>query len=133
MKKLEVFDPPMCCSSGVCGPKVDPALPRFAGDLEWFKAQGFNVTRHNLAQQPMAFAENDDVHDALEKEDVACLPLILIDGVIVSRGTYPERDALAALLGLHPVSRPFMPEADKSCCCCCSSMGSSLQNDDSCK
>jgi len=21
--KLEVFDPPMCCSSGVCGPNVD--------------------------------------------------------------------------------------------------------------
>ena len=133
MKKLEVYDPPMCCSSGVCGPKVDPVLPRFAGDLEWLKAQGVSVTRYNLAQQPMAFAENAIVHDALEKEDIACLPLILVDGKIVSRGTYPERDALGTLLGIHPVFRTFMPEDQKPGCCCCSSMGSAANNDNGCK
>ena len=52
MTKLEVFDPPMCCSSGVCGPKVDPVLPRFAADLEWMKSQGVAVSRYNLAQLP---------------------------------------------------------------------------------
>ena len=98
MKKLEVFDPPMCCSSGVCGPKVDPVLPRFAGDLEWLKKQGVAVARYNLAQQPLAFAENATVREALEKGDLACLPLILVDGKIVSRGAYPERGALAAWL-----------------------------------
>jgi len=56
--KIEVYDPPMCCSSGVCGPSVAPALPRFAGDLKWLKAQGVEVARHNLAQQPLAFANN---------------------------------------------------------------------------
>lgn len=25
MVKLQVFDPAMCCSTGVCGPSVDPA------------------------------------------------------------------------------------------------------------
>ncbi len=100
MKKLEVFDPPMCCSSGVCGPKVDPVLPRFAGDLEWLKAQGINVTRYNLAQQPMAFVENTIVRDALEKEDVGCLPLILVDGKIESRGVYLVREALATVTGI---------------------------------
>jgi hypothetical protein len=24
MPKVQVFDPPMCCSTGVCGPEVDP-------------------------------------------------------------------------------------------------------------
>jgi hypothetical protein len=133
MIKLEIFDPPMCCSSGVCGPKIDPVLPRFTGDLVWFKAQGVSVTRYNLAQQPMAFAEHSMVREALEKEDVACLPLILVDGIIVSRGTYPERDALAALLGLHPVSSTSMPAAEKSCCCCGSSMGSSQSKENGCK
>lgn len=98
MTRLEVFDPPMCCSSGVCGPKVDPALPRFAGDLEWVKMQGLTVARYNLAQQPMAFAENAAVRDALEKEGVACLPLILVDGKIVSRAAYPAREALSGYL-----------------------------------
>jgi len=98
MTRLDVYDPPMCCSSGVCGPKVDPVLPRFAGDLEWLKKQGVKVSRYNLAQEPLAFAENATVRDALEKEDVACLPLILADGKIVSRGAYPARDALAGFL-----------------------------------
>lgn len=94
MTKLEVFDPPMCCSSGVCGPKVDPVLPRFAADLEWIKSQGVAVSRYNLAQQPLAFVENDAVKTALtEQED--CLPLTLVDGQIVSRGTYPTRGELA--------------------------------------
>ena len=133
MKKLEVFDPPMCCSSGVCGPKVDPALPRFAGDLEWVKGQGVAVARYNLAQQPMAFAENAAVRDSLEKEDVACLPLILADGKIVSRGAYPTREALAAWLGSVTVAKPFVPEASESCCCCCaSSMGSKVQGSPCC-
>lgn len=132
MKKLEVFDPPMCCSSGVCGPKVDPALPRFAGDLEWVKMQGVTVARYNLAQQPMAFAENATVREALEKEDVACLPLILVDGKIVSRAAYPAREALSAWLDIHPVARPFMPEASKSCCCCGSTMGSTVQDSKCC-
>jgi len=56
--KIEVYDPPMCCSSGVCGPRVDPVLPRFAGDLKWLQEQGIEVARHNLAQQPLAFANN---------------------------------------------------------------------------
>jgi len=104
MKTLEVFDPPMCCSSGVCGPKVDPVLPRFAGDLEWVKTQGVPVMRYNLAQQPMAFAENNTVREALEQEDVGCLPLILVDGKIVSRAVYPTREALVAFLGIQSVN-----------------------------
>jgi len=28
MKTIEIFDPAMCCSSGVCGPSVDPKLVR---------------------------------------------------------------------------------------------------------
>ena len=33
--------------------------------------QGVTVARYNLAQQPMAFAKNTAVREALEKEDVA--------------------------------------------------------------
>jgi len=118
MRKLEVYDPPMCCSSGVCGPKVDPVLPRFAGDLEWLKKQGVSVARFNLAQQPLAFAENAAVREALEKEDLACLPLILVDGKIVSRGTYPAREALAAWLGAQPEGEDAAAKKVTPCCCC---------------
>ena len=45
MASVEVFDPAMCCSTGVCGPSVDPALARFAADLEWLAGQGVAVAR----------------------------------------------------------------------------------------
>jgi hypothetical protein len=50
MPKLEIYDPPMCCSSGVCGPSVDPVLPRFAADLDWISQRGVAVERYNLSQ-----------------------------------------------------------------------------------
>lgn len=55
MTRLQVFDPAMCCSTGVCGPHVDPQLPRFSADLEWLGTQGVEVERYNLAQQPRVF------------------------------------------------------------------------------
>lgn len=100
MKTMEVFDPPMCCSTGVCGPKVDPALVRFAADLHWLANQKIAVERHNLAQQPQAFAASPVVKRALEEHGNDCLPLILLDGSIISQGRYPTRDELARLAGV---------------------------------
>ena len=90
MTKLAIYDPPMCCSTGVCGPAVDPVLPRITADLDWLKRQGVQVERYNLAQQPQAFASNPTVMAALREHGNDCLPLILVDGRVVSRGTYPD-------------------------------------------
>ena len=99
MPKIEVFDPAMCCSTGVCGPKVDPSLARFASDLEALKRAGASVTRYNLSQQPGAFIENETVATAM-REKGECLPLILVDGRIVAEKAYPTRETLASLVGV---------------------------------
>lgn len=100
MKQVEIFDPALCCSSGVCGPRVDPNLIRVNSDVNWLKQQGVAVTRYNLAQQPQAFTANETVKAALAADPEHALPLVLIDGQIVSRGAYPKRDQLAGWLGL---------------------------------
>ena len=97
---FQVFDPPMCCSSGACGPAVNPVLPQFAADLDWLKSQGVKVERYGLSQQPNAFAETDAVQRALSSEGTNCLPLVLVNGQIVSCGTYPIREELASFAGL---------------------------------
>ena len=94
--KLEVFDPPMCCSTGVCGPNVNPALVQFASDLESVKKQGIEVTRHNLSQEPIAFTQNAVVRAALEA-DKDCLPIILLDGKVLTQGEYPTSEQLASI------------------------------------
>ena len=100
MKKLSVYDPAMCCSSGVCGPSVDPTLARFAADLAWAKSQGVEVQRHNLAQEPAAFLAELTVSAALQ--DPSALPIVMVDAEVVARGAYPDRRALALALGLQP-------------------------------
>ena len=99
--KIQVFDPPMCCSTGVCGPSIDPELVRFTSDLAWLERQGVEVERYNLSQQPAAFVGNELVKDALAREGNDCLPLTLLDGAVVCRGKYPTRAELATYAGIE--------------------------------
>lgn len=102
---MDVYDPAMCCSTGVCGPAPDPFLPRFAADLEWLVSQGVEVRRHNLAQEPAAFAGNESVKAALTADGTDCLPMILVNGGVVSKGKYPVRYSLARWAGI-PLTQP---------------------------
>ena len=111
MKKLEVYDPAMCCSTGVCGPEVDPVLVAFAADLKWVEAQGVTVQRYNLGQEPQAFAANPAVVREMEA-GMDRLPIIAVNGQIVSTGAHLSREQLARKLGLTVGEHP--PAA--SCC-----------------
>lgn len=102
MRRLVVYDPAMCCSTGVCGPEVDPLLVRFAADLKWVQAQGAEVHRYNLSQSPAAFVESDPVKRALTERGEAALPMVLADGRVMCIGRYPERDELARWAELTP-------------------------------
>lgn len=117
MAKVQVYDKPMCCSTGVCGPQVDPVLPRFAADLQWLSNQGHEVERFNLAQQPAEFADNRVVQQLLSTEGVDCLPLVLVDGKIVSRSEHPSRENLALWTGTE-LKQPILPVLSDSDACC---------------
>jgi hypothetical protein len=95
MKLLQVFDPAMCCSTGVCGPDVDPVLPRLAGFLSQLASAGVRVERYNLAHQPMAFVKNPKVKALLDAEGVAALPLFFVDGELQLKSAYPDTDLYA--------------------------------------
>ncbi|MHB1525204.1 MAG: arsenite efflux transporter metallochaperone ArsD [Candidatus Dormibacteria bacterium] len=100
MVEVQVFDPAMCCSTGVCGPAVDPALARFASDLEWLASQGASVTRFNLGQEPGAFVSSPPVAQLLQLSGEAALPAVMVAGEVRSSGRYPERKELAAWAGI---------------------------------
>jgi len=110
MHKLEVFDPPMCCSTGICGPSVDPKLVRFAADLEWLKNKGVQVERCNLAQDPGAFVHNLTLKQALNSHGMKCLPLLVLDGQIIATGGYPSREELATHTGVDFEPGPIFKE-----------------------
>ena len=98
-KTLKVYDPAMCCSTGVCGPTVDDKLVKLASDLSFLKAQGIEVERFNLGHQPDAFANSPLVLEAMGAE-AENLPLFIVDGEIKAKATYPCRSELASWFGL---------------------------------
>lgn len=96
---LKVYDPAMCCSTGVCGPSVDTNLVKLASDLRFLKAQGIDVERFNLGHQADAFANSPLVLEAMGAE-AENLPLFIVDGEIKAKATYPCRSELASWFGL---------------------------------
>ena len=120
MTSIQVFDPALCCSTGVCGVDVDQSLVSFSADVEWARQNGAQVERFNLAQQPMAFAQNAVVKAFLKRSGQVALPLVLVDGDVAMAGRYPNRTELARWAGVTPVGAE--PQPAKSCCsgtgCC---------------
>jgi hypothetical protein len=99
--RIDIYDPAMCCSTGVCGPEVDPQLVQFAADAKWLSTQGVAVQRHNLGQEPGSFMSNALVRRTLQADGVGSLPLGVVDGAIVFRGGYPTRAELTRLLSIE--------------------------------
>jgi len=121
MSVIQIFDPALCCSTGVCGVDVDQQLVSFSADVDWAKQQGAQIERFNLAQQPMAFAENSVVKGFLERSGQEALPLILVDGEFALAGRYPMRTELARWAKIEAAAVDA-EKPTKSCCsgskCC---------------
>lgn len=114
MSTLDIYDPAQCCATGACGPDADDELAQFASALEGLKQGGVAVSRYNLGHQPGAFAQNAMVKETIQKEGIGCLPLVIADGRIVSKGRYPTRDELRAQAGMAAAT----PVAAKATSCC---------------
>ncbi|MBK9235967.1 MAG: arsenite efflux transporter metallochaperone ArsD [Rhodoferax sp.] len=118
MTKIQVFDPALCCSSGVCGADVDQQLVDFSAAVAWARQHGAQIERFNLAQQPMAFAQNAVIKAQLERWGEGALPVTLVEGELVLAGSYPSCDDLARWAGLAvSATAPEPAPAAKACAC----------------
>ena len=116
MITIQVFEPAMCCSSGVCGVDIAPQLLQFSADADWARLNGVQLERYNLALQPMAFADNMQVKRFLERSGADSLPLILVDGELALAGRYPQRAELARWAGVVMPDSSATAQAAGSCC-----------------
>lgn len=122
MSKIEIFDPAMCCSTGVCGPSVNKELLRVATVINNLIKKGVDITRHNLSSEPQDFVDNKQVNKYLNSKGVDILPITLVDGEIVKVKEYPTNDELAKWSGI-PKEELTIIKSNKRCCCnsdgCC--------------
>lgn len=98
MKMVEIFDPAMCCSTGVCGPSVDPNLTRVASAVYSLEQKGVDIKRFNLANEPAAFADNETVNKVFQEKGADALPVTLLDGKVIKVGEYPTNEEFAEWL-----------------------------------
>lgn len=100
MRKVEIFDPAMCCSTGVCGPSVDPELTRVASAVYSLEKKGFDVKRYQLTSEPEKFANTQAVNNVLHDKGPDALPVVLLDEQVVKVGSYPTNEELSEWLGV---------------------------------
>lgn len=121
MKKIEIFDPAMCCATGVCGPSIDPELMRIATVISALKEKGIIITRHGLANEPQDFVANKVVSAILQKEGADVLPVTLVDGEVAKTRAYPTNEELSQWLETQVKIRKFKRKSSCGCgpegCC----------------
>ena len=111
MSRIAIYDPPGCCSTGVCDPGLSDQMTQFATAIDTLMKSGHDVARFNMGTQPGAFVENPIVKSALDSEGLDCLPLVLLDDEIVSKGAYLNRSELGEKVGVE-----IVVAASSSCC-----------------
>ncbi|HEX3022513.1 MAG TPA: arsenite efflux transporter metallochaperone ArsD [Lachnospiraceae bacterium] len=98
MKKMQIFEPAMCCSTGLCGVGVDPELLRISTVLNSMQKNGVVVERFNLSSAPQEFITNTVVNKFIKEKGVDELPVTVLDGEIVVTGRYPKNEEFVKLL-----------------------------------
>lgn len=118
MASVEIYDPAMCCSTGVCGPSVDPALTQFAADVEWLGSAGVEVHRFGLSSEPGKFV-GGEVGLLLKDKGEEALPAVFVDGALRTSGRYPTRVELAEWTGASTegAGLPVVEGSDSGGCC----------------
>lgn len=95
MKKIEIFDPAMCCPTGVCGPSIDPELARIANVVFLLEKKGIPIHRYNLGTEPDVFVKNEFINKLLHEKGMDALPATVVDGQLMKDGAYPSTTELA--------------------------------------
>jgi hypothetical protein len=131
MNKLEIFEPAMCCPTGLCGVDVDPELLRISTVTNTLEKSGIKIERFNLSNSPQEFIKNVAVTDFIRANGAEALPVTVLNGEIIIRGRYPKNEEFAQLLNI-PLSNLESQScedqgnnstSDEGCCgdnsCCC--------------
>src|SRR5574340_249210 len=101
--KIAIYDPPLCCSSGLCGPTLDPVLVKMNDAVLALQKQGVEVKRFNLSQQLKEVMSNKTVAELIHKNGSTALPITFVNGEVFRTGEYPSYGDLCRALAIEPL------------------------------
>lgn len=95
---VELYDPPMCCPTGLCGPTLDQTLLDLNEMILQLQAEGISVQRYQMMSHPQAFLNNPEVMRLVREQQMEALPITTIYGKVVKYGAYPTLTEIKATL-----------------------------------
>ncbi len=95
---VEIFDPPMCCPTGLCGPTLDQTLLDVDEWVLALQAEGHRVERYQMMNHPQAFLGDREVMKLVRERQLDALPIIVVRGRVVRSGAYPTAAEVRAAL-----------------------------------
>ena len=123
MKKMYIYEGPMCCSTGVCGPSPDDELMRVSTMVFKLTRSGASIERYNLTNNPKEFVDNKTVNKLLDEKGEDVPPIVIVDDEVVMTGKYPSNEEFYEMLFLSDDALEETNNDSGSCCsdsgCCC--------------
>jgi hypothetical protein len=98
VKKMMIFEPAMCCPTGICGPSVDPELLRMSTVINTLRKNGVRVSRYNLSGNPDKFVIHNEINEIINEKGVESLPVTMVEGEIVKVGSYPSNKEICCFM-----------------------------------
>ncbi len=89
-KIVEIFDPPLCCPTGLCGPVLDQTLFDVNEMIFALQSKGIVVKRYQMTSDPNAFLNNETVMRLVRERQMSALPIIVVNGKVIKSGGYPS-------------------------------------------
>lgn len=99
--RVEIFDPPMCCPTGVCGPTIDPALLDVNEMVLTLQGEGIPVARYQMASHAQQFINNREVFRFVREKQLTALPITVVNGRMIKVGAYPTLTEVREALNGH--------------------------------
>lgn len=87
---VEIFDPPLCCPTGLCGPALDQNLLDLMETIMELQNEGYQVKRYQMKSSPQAFLSQSEVMLLINSKQMAALPIVLVRGQLLTSGFYPK-------------------------------------------
>ncbi len=133
MKKMKIYEPAMCCETGLCGVGVNEELLRISTVINTLKSMGIEVQRFNLNSSPNEFVINQKVNDTIMQQGIECLPIVTVDDEMIITGRYPTNDEILELLNIKTLELGMKkPGSIKLDSCCAEASKDSCCSDDDC-
>lgn len=95
---VELFDPPMCCPTGLCGPTLDQTLLDLNEMILTLQSKGISVARYQMTSHPQAFLSNAEVMRLVREQQMDALPITAVRGKVIKSGVYPTLAEILASL-----------------------------------